>query len=134
MFREFAQGHPRRDADGGGWRVAFRQRQKLGIAPHVEGAAGKGFAADLFLERVVVERDFQGRKAVFAEGPRGIAPGLAAFFASQFVEIGHVLPSRWHAGADCTRSVPESYVGFRAAGREMKNPPCHSAWRVSEAV
>src|SRR5260370_56019 len=82
MFRELARGHQRRAADSGRRRVAFRQRQKLRIAPHVEGAAGKSFAPDLFLERVVVERDFQRRKTIFAERTRGIAPGLAALFTS----------------------------------------------------
>src|SRR5713226_2536887 len=75
----------RRAADGGRRRVAFRQGQKLGVAPHVEGAAGQSLAPDLFLQRGIVEGDFQGRKTVFAEGARGIAPGFPAFFTSQFV-------------------------------------------------
>src|SRR5258708_17606542 len=65
------------------------QRQELRVAPHVKGAAGKILAPHRFLQGIVVKGDFQWREALFAKGPRGIAPSLAAFFTSQFVEIGH---------------------------------------------
>ncbi len=103
MLREFARAHQRRAADGRLRDVAFRQRQKLGVAPHIERAAREILAPHGFLKGIVVKGNFQGGETVFAEGPRGIAPSLAAFFTSQFVEIGHMLPSRWHASADCTR-------------------------------
>ena len=64
---EFARGDERRAADGVWTSVAFGKREKFGITPHVEVAGGKIFAADGFLQGIVIVGDFEGGEAVFAE-------------------------------------------------------------------
>src|SRR5438094_346140 len=67
---------------GRGWSKAFAERQQLGIAPHVERARRKIFAARDFLQRVVIVGNFERREAVFAKRPGHVAPGFAAFAAT----------------------------------------------------
>jgi hypothetical protein len=69
--------------------VVLGKREKLGITPHIELAAGEVFASRGFFEGVVVVDNFEGGETVFAEGPRFIAPGLSTFSTSQFIQIRH---------------------------------------------
>src|SRR6266852_5618803 len=59
---EFARRHQRRAADGVWTGVAFGKREKLRIAPHVEVASGKIFAAGDLFQRVVIVGDFKRGK------------------------------------------------------------------------
>jgi hypothetical protein len=79
LRRKFARRHQRRATDGVNAGKVLRQREKLGIAPHIEITGGESFAASDFFQGIIVVGDFQRRKAVFAEGARSVAPGFAAF-------------------------------------------------------
>jgi hypothetical protein len=69
------QGSP---THGIGTDEAFREGEEFCIAPHIEGAAGKIFAANDLADGLVVIADFKRGEAIFAEGARSVAPGLAA--------------------------------------------------------
>src|SRR5712672_2376268 len=98
--------------------MALLQRQKLSVAPHIELATGEIVPAHRLLQGIIVKRYFQGGKALFAERPRGVAPSLATFFTSQFVEIGHVLPSK--LARKCRQSTERQnrYVALGQQGGE----------------
>src|SRR6266481_4621285 len=95
MLREFARAHQRRAADGRLRDVAFRQRQKLGVAPHIERAAGEILAPHGFLKGIVVKGNFQGGETVwklfslFSSFLRGAScpksPRVAATAAASFM-------------------------------------------------
>src|SRR6266849_8966148 len=89
---EFARRHQRRAADGVWTGVAFGKREKLRIAPHVEVASGESFAADGFLQGIVIVGDFEGGEAIFAERTGDVAPGFAAFATSEFIVDRHLKP------------------------------------------
>ncbi len=86
---EFARGDQRRAANGAWTYEVFRKREKRGITPHIEVAAGKIFAANSFLQGIVIIGDFERGETVFAERAGNVAPGSAAFAASEFVVDRH---------------------------------------------
>jgi len=88
---EFRGSDKRRPAGGVGRLEAVGDGEKLGVAPHIEGSAGKIVAAGFFLEGVVVVGDFERGEAVFAERFGGVAPGFAAEFAAKLEKVGHEL-------------------------------------------
>src|SRR6267154_5422484 len=122
MGGQLAGRNQRGAADITARRVAILQRQKFGIAPHIELATGEIVPAHRLLQGIIVKGYFQGRKALFAEGPRGIAPSLATFFTSQFVDIGHVLPSR--PARECKQNTERHnrYVALGQQGGENEKP------------
>jgi hypothetical protein len=89
---ELARGDQRRAADSVRASEAFGKREKLGIAPHVEVAAGQIFAVGDFFECVIIVGDFERGEAVFAERAGNVAPGLATFSTSQFIVDRHLKP------------------------------------------
>src|SRR5258708_7772490 len=86
---ELARSDQRSAANGVWAGVAFGKREKLGIAPHVEVAAGKVFSADSFLQGIVIVGDFERGETVFAKRAGDVATGFAAFAASKFVVDRH---------------------------------------------
>jgi hypothetical protein len=69
--------------------MAFGERKQLGVAPHIEIAAGQIFSSSGFPEGVVIVGHFEGRETFFAEGTRFIAPALSTFTTPQFIEFRH---------------------------------------------
>src|SRR5260370_39826047 len=64
---EIARGDQRRAANGAWSYEVFRKREKRGITPHIEVACGEIFAANSFLQGIVVIGDFERGEAIFAE-------------------------------------------------------------------
>src|SRR5260370_40184556 len=76
---QFVRADERCAANGVWTGVAFGKREKLGIAPHVEVAAGKVFAAgEIFLRAMIVKR-FKRGENVLAERAANFSPGLEVF-------------------------------------------------------
>src|SRR5437660_8874993 len=112
---KLARGDQRSAADGIWTNEVFGKREQLGIAPHVEVAAGEVFPAGNFLQRIIVVSNFKRREAIFAERAGDVAPGLAAFSTSQLVK-----PVSGHNASSFIQAIknPQSVRATKAARTE----------------
>src|SRR5712671_4235258 len=84
-----ARSNQRSAANAVGNLKSFRQRQKLGIAPHVKVTTREGvFRRDGF-QCFVIVGNLQRGKTLFAKRTGRVAPQFAALAATQLINLRH---------------------------------------------